>query len=35
LGKTIKVKINNVTPIDLRGELLEIKEENLLEKTLY
>jgi len=35
LGKTIKVKINNITPIDLRGELLEIKEENLLEKTLY
>jgi len=35
LGKTIKVKINNITSVDLRGELLEIKEENLLEKTLY
>ena len=35
LGKTIKVKIENITPIDLRGKLLEIKDESLLEKTLY
>ncbi|BFI73790.1 threonylcarbamoyladenosine tRNA methylthiotransferase [Nanoarchaeota archaeon] len=35
LGKTIKVKIENITPIDLRGKLLEIKDENLLERTLY
>ncbi|BBL45529.1 threonylcarbamoyladenosine tRNA methylthiotransferase [Nanobdella aerobiophila] len=35
LGKIVKVKINNITSIDLRGELIDIKEENLLEKTLY
>jgi MiaB/RimO family radical SAM methylthiotransferase len=35
LGKTIKVKVENVTPIDLRAKILSIKEENLIEKTLY
>ncbi len=35
LGKIIKVKIENITPIDLRGKIIEIKDENLLEKTLY